>query len=138
LKTRYLLDTNIVSALVRDPHGPVRTHIARAGEDRVATSIVVACELRYGAERKAKKKGGVRLIENLEAVLRPMAILPLEPGADVHYGRLRAALEARGHVIGANDMLIAAHALALDAILVTDNVKEFRRVGALTIRNWLR
>ena len=130
----YVLDTNIVSALVRDPHGPVMTHIARAGEDRVATSIIVACELRYGVARK----GGAHVLEQLEAVLAPMTILPFEGAADVQYGRLRAALEARGRVIGANDMLIAAHALAVDAILVSDNVREFKRVSGLTVRNWLR
>lgn len=131
---RYLLDTNVVSALLRDPHGPVTTHITRAGEDRVATSIVVACELRYGVA----KKGAAHLAGRLEAVLGAMNVLPLEPDADVHYGRLRAALEVRGRVIGANDMLLAAHALALDAVLVTDNLREFKRVPGLAVRNWLR
>jgi tRNA(fMet)-specific endonuclease VapC len=130
---RYLLDTNIVSALVRDPQGQVARRIARVGEDKVCTSIVVACELRFGAA----KKGSARLTEQLEQVLSALPILALEAGADHRYGELRADLERNGEPIGANDMLIAAHALALGLTLVTDNVNEFRRVKGLAVRNWL-
>lgn len=130
---RYLLDTNIVSALVRDPGGMVTRHIARAGEEKVCTSIIVACELRFGAAKKASQK----LTEQLEQVLAVLPVLALEADADHRYGALRADLERAGTPIGANDMLIAAHALALGLILVTDNVDEFRRVKGLTVRNWL-
>jgi tRNA(fMet)-specific endonuclease VapC len=131
---RYLLDTNIVSALVRDPQGPVTHHIARVGEDQICTSIVVACELRFGAAKKASRK----LTEQLERVLAALPILALEAGADRHYAELRAELERAGTPIGANDMLIAAHALALGLTLVTDNVDEFQRVRGLPVRNWLQ
>ncbi len=130
---RFLLDTNTVSDLVRQPQGRVARKIAQTGEDLVCTSIIVACELRFGAA----KKGSVRLTEQLEAILGPMLILPLEPDADRHYGALRAHLERAGQIIGANDMLIAAQALAHDLTLVTDNLGEFKRVPGLKVMNWL-
>jgi tRNA(fMet)-specific endonuclease VapC len=128
-----MLDTNIVSALVRDPHGRVTEHIARAGESRVCTNIIVASELRYGA----LKKRSARLTHQLDAVLAVLPVLPLEVEVDRHYGEVRLHVERRGTTIGANDLLIAAHARALELILVTDNVREFARVPKLTVRNWL-
>lgn len=130
----YLLDTNILSDLVRHPQGVIAARIADVGEDAVATSIVVAGELRFGAERR----GSERLSRQLETILSLLPVLPLADEADVHYGRLRADLERRGLPIGGNDMLIAAHALSLDATLVTDNVREFERVAKLRYENWLR
>lgn len=131
---RFLLDTNIVSSLVRDPRGQVRDHIARVGEDRIGTSIIVAAELRYGAI----KKGSARLSAQVERILDALEVAPLKTPADVHYGRLRAGLEAVGQIIGANDLLIAAQALALNCTLVTDNEQEFGRVADLQLENWLR
>lgn len=130
----YLLDTNILSDLVRHPQGVIAARIADVGEDAVATSIVVAGELRFGAERR----GSERLSRQLETILSLLPVLPLADEADVHYGRLRADLERRGLPIGGNDMLIAAHALSLDATLVTDNMREFERVAKLRYENWLR
>jgi tRNA(fMet)-specific endonuclease VapC len=130
---RYLLDTNIVSALVRDPHGPVTRRIAQVGEGTVCTSIIVACELRYGAA----KKGSARLTQQLEVVLEVLPVLSLEPEVDRRYGELRADLERRGTPIGPNDLLIAAQALALGLVMITDNVHEFRRVQDLEVKNWL-
>ena len=131
---RYLLDTNVVSDLVRNPRGVVARHIARIGEERICTSIVVAAELRYGAARRAS----ARLFSQLEAVLAAVEVLPLEVPVDSHYGALRADLEAVGRLIGPNDLLIAAQALALGHIVVTDNEREFSRVNRLSIENWLR
>lgn len=132
MEHRYLLDTNAVSDLVRFPQGAVAKRIARVGEQAVCTSIVVACELRYGAA----KKGSSRLAAQLEAVLDVLPILPLEPGADTVYALIRAALERAGTPIGANDLLIAAHAKSLGLTLVTDNRREFDRVPGLTVRSW--
>jgi tRNA(fMet)-specific endonuclease VapC len=129
----YLLDTNILSHVVRQPQGPVASRIASVGEDRVLTSIIVACELRYGAA----KRGLRRLTRHIEAILGAITILPLEAGADRHYAAIRNILEKRGTPIGANDMLIAAQARAIEAICVTDNVAEFRRVPGLKVENWL-
>ena len=131
---RYLLDTNVVSDLVRNPQGKVAQHIREAGEAQVCTSIIVAAELRYGAA----KKRSPRLSAQLEAVLGALEVLPFETPADAAYGVLRAQLEQAGRPIGANDLLIAAQAIALDCTIVTDNEKEFARVGNLPRENWLR
>ncbi len=130
----YLLDTNILSDLLRRPRGFSAARVAEVGEAQVCTSIVVASELRFGAV----KRGSAALTSRVEALLAAISVLPLAPPADVHYGRVRQALEERGLVIGGNDMLIAAHALAVDAILVTDNEREFERVTGLAVENWLR
>src|SRR5215470_12170715 len=103
---RYLLDTNIVSDLVRKPQGRVANHIARVGETKICTSIIVAAELRYGAV----KRGSRRLSTQLEAVLDALEIIPWEKPADAAYGLLRVQLEAAGTPIGGNDLLIAAQA----------------------------
>jgi tRNA(fMet)-specific endonuclease VapC len=132
--THYLLDTNIVSDLVRNPQGPIAAHLRKVGESRVATSILVASELRYGAEKKAS----TRLTLQLEAVLGALQVLPFESPADEFYGRIRVELEALGKPIGSNDLLIAAHALSFGHILVTDNTREFSRVRRLKVENWLR
>jgi len=129
----YLLDTNILSDLVRHPGGKVARRIEIVGEKRVCTSLVVAAELRYGA----LKKGSSRLKKQLEVILSGLDILSVEQPADHRYAELRIALEHSGTPIGPNDMLIAAHALALDLILVTANVREFARVPGLIMENWL-
>ena len=130
----YLLDTNILSHLVRQPQGPVADRIADVGEANVLTSVIVACELRYGAA----KRGSRKLTRQVEAVLTAMTIRPLESDIERVYASIRVALERKGTPIGAHDMLIAAHARAIDAVCVTDNVAEFRRVPALKIENWLK
>jgi tRNA(fMet)-specific endonuclease VapC len=136
---RYLLDTNIVSDLVRNPQGKVARHVRTVGEKQVCTSIIVAAELRYGAD----KKGSPRLSSQLDAVLGALEVLPFETPADTSYGLLRTRLEQAGTPIGANnllnnDLLIAAQALALGYTIVTDNEREFSRVKGLRLQNWLR
>ena len=131
---RYLLDTNIISALVRDPRGIVTTRIREVGEANVCTSIIVAAELRYGAA----KKGSASLSAQLESVLSAFEVLPFETPADTIYGAIRAQLERAGQLIGGNDLLIAAHALANACTIVTDNLREFERVKDLQVENWLR
>ncbi len=132
--TLYLLDTNILSDMVRNPQGRVAACIARAGDAAVRTSIIVAAELRFGAV----KKGSERLTIQLERILSLIDIQPFDAPADAAYARLRAELEAAGAPIGANDMLIAAQALATDCVVVTDNEREFGRVSGLRVENWLR
>lgn len=131
---RYLLDTNMVSELVKNPQGIVAGNIMSAEvEEQCCTSIVVACELRYGAA----KKNSAKLSFNLEQVLNLLPILPLQAPVDEIYGKIRAILESRGLPIGGNDLLIAAHALSLDLTVVTANVREFSRVDDLLVENWL-
>lgn len=129
----YLLDTNILSDLIRNPAGPVADKIRAVGERRVCTSLIVAAELRFGA----RKRGSKRLDAQLEAVLGAMDILPLESPCDRHYANLRWTLEREGTPIGGNDLLIAAQALALGLILVTHNRREFDRIPGLDMEDWL-
>lgn len=131
---RFLLDSNVVSALMRNPRSQIAARVARVGEAQICTSIVVAAELRYGAA----KKGSRRLSAELEAMLGTLPVIAIKPPTDAIYGEIRAHLEKAGHMIGANDLFIAAHALALEYTLVTDNEREFSRVPGLAWENWLR
>lgn len=131
---RYLLDTNIISALVRAPRGTVADRIREVGEADVCTSVIVAAELRYGAAKKAS----ARLSAQLELILGALEVLPFETPADVICGNIRAQLERTGTVIGGNDLLIAAQALASGHTVVTDNVREYECVSGLAVTNWLR
>ena len=130
---RYLVDTNCLSDLIRNPDGRVTRQLVVVGEAAVCTSIVVACELRYGVA----KKGSARLAARVEQLLTSVEVLPLGKDADRRYADIRAHLARTGQPIGPNDLLIAAHALALDLTLVTDNQQEFARVPGLSIKNWL-
>jgi len=131
---RYLLDTNIISELVRNPQGRVAQRVREVGDAQVCTSIIVAAELRYGAT----KRGSRRLSAQLEKVLGALDVLPFEAPADAAYGMLRARLERFGRPIGGNDLLIAAQVLALGYAIVTDNEREFARIDDLPCENWLR
>ena len=131
---RYLLDANIVSDLVQRPQGRIAQHIREVGEAQVCTSVIVAAELRYDAA----KKGSQRLTAQLKAVLGALDVLPFEAPADEAYGLIRARLERAGQPIGANDLLIAAHAVAVGCVIVTDNESEFGRIEGLLRENWLR
>ena len=130
---RYLLDTNVVSDLVRHPQGRVAERIAAVGEANICTSIIVAAELRYGAAKKRLP----RLAARLESVVAALDVLPLEAPADVAYGEIRSQLERDGRPIGANDLLIAAQARVLGCTVVTANQSEFGRVPGLRQENWL-
>lgn len=130
---RYLLDANILSDLIRHPQGVVARRIERVGLDAVCTSIIVAAELRFGAVRK----GSLRPSSLIEGLLVRIPTLPLEAPVDRVYAELRARLAAASRPIGANDLLIAAHALALDLTLVTANTRELARVDGLPLENWL-
>jgi tRNA(fMet)-specific endonuclease VapC len=134
---RYLLDTNILSDLIKSPQGVVAQTIRSLpaeDQDTLATSIVVAAELRYGAA----KKGSRKLTDRVEQLLEAIDVLPLEADADRFYATTRMELERAGKIIGGNDLLIGAHALSLGAVLVTDNVREFGRIKGLILKNWLR
>lgn len=129
----YRLDTNIVSDLMRRPQGPVAQRLAEVGIETVAISIVVACELRFGAA----KINAPRLNERLDLVLDQIPSLPLEAPVETHYADIRNTLERAGTPIGPNDLLIAAQARALDLVLVTDNLREFAHVPGLGVESWL-
>jgi tRNA(fMet)-specific endonuclease VapC len=128
-----LLDTNILSAIMRDADGTLLRRIRATGADAYCTSVIVAGELRLGAERVRSE----RLKREVEEILEEITVVPFETPADAHYARIRAGLEQQGQPIGANDLFIAAHALALDLTLITGNIREFSRVPGLRLENWL-
>ena len=127
--TRFLLDTNVLSDLVRNPQGRIAARIAQVGDAAICTSTIVAAELRFGAA----KKGSERLTTQLDRILSVIDTLPFDAPADAAYARLRVQLEAAGSPIGGNDMLIAAPELATDCTFVTDNEPEFVRISALRV-----
>lgn len=133
MTARYLLDTNILSAAIRDPHGPVAQRLRRQANE-ICTSIIVAAELRFGAANK----GSARLSQLVELLLGSIEVLPFDQPADQIYGVLRADLTKRGRRIGHLDELIATHALAENCVLVTDNERDFAQVDGLRLENWLR
>jgi tRNA(fMet)-specific endonuclease VapC len=128
-----MLDTNIISDLIKNPQGKAAKRIAKVGEDTICTSIIVAAELRYGCA----KSGSERLLKAVEDLLGEIAVLPLDVPADTEYAGIRAELEAAGKPIGSNDLLIAAHAYATGATIVTANTAEFKRIRGLKVENWL-
>lgn len=129
----HMLDTNIVSELIRNPNGKVKDRIAELGETAICTSLIVSSEIRYGCA----KKGSAKLTQQANAILNALPILSLEEPLDEHYADVRNTLENKGQPIGPNDLLIAAHALSLKLTLVSANDKEFKRVKSLKVENWL-
>ena len=130
---RYLLDTNILSDVIRNPQGRAARQIMEVGDRAVCTSIVVAAELWYGAV----KRNSDRLTAQVDAVLGAIEILAIESPVERVYGELRARLERAGHQIGGNDLLIVAQSISLGFTLVTDNEREFSRIVELPCANWL-
>ncbi len=119
---------------IRCSGGVVAERMLSSGlEIYCCTSIIVACELRYSAEKKQSAK----LSFNVEQVLNSLPILLLEEAGDKVYAEIRVNLERRGLPIGQHDLLIAAHALSLGLTVVTANEREFTRVENLTVENWL-
>lgn len=129
-----MLDTNTVSDLVRRPDGNVARRAIAQEPGTIAIRIIVAAELRYGAERL----NSARLTSQLNAVLSVIDTLPLDTPADSHYAAILTALEGVGRTFGYNDLLVAAHARALGATLVTDNFGDFSRIPDLLIEDWQR
>lgn len=128
----WMLDTNALSELIRNPGGPMVQRLAAEAPDAVCTSIVVACELRFGALRK----GSALLTQRVERLLATMVVLPFDEPADEHYADIRAALERAGTPIGSNDLFIAAHARSRGLTLVTHKVRAFERVPGLNVEDW--
>ena len=131
--TKYLLDTNVVSSAVRDPGGAVDAALRRNKDTDIGISVVVRGEILFGLKRNANIRGR----ERLDALLEAMTVWDLEgPVGDI-YGEIRWLIQRQGEPMGANDLWIAAHSIALDATLVTDD-RAFSRVPGLKIENWLR
>ena len=133
----FLLDTNIISALMKDRSGTDTARIRQWGlhtpDCTLVTSVVVQYELLFGLARH----GSARLQAAFDIQMQNLVVLPLDEVVGTHYAKLRSHLEQCGTPIGANDTLIAAHALALGATLVTADA-EFTRVPGLKVENWLQ
>jgi tRNA(fMet)-specific endonuclease VapC len=128
-----LMDTNIVSHIMRRPEGKAGHKLADYEFGQVGISSIVLSELLYGVE----KSGSVRLQLQLDFLVRRLIHVPYDEDVALCYAQVRAGLERSGTPIGPLDTLIAAHALALDLPLVTDNTREFSRVPNLRVENWL-
>lgn len=130
---RYLLDTNILIAAIKGDAN-VRIKLETLPITDLILSPVVLGELEHGVEKsRFKEKNAARLASLLEHI----PLTPLDAQCSRHYGRIKAALEQAGITIGANDYWIAAQALALNAVMVTDNLREFSRIPDLRVENWL-
>jgi tRNA(fMet)-specific endonuclease VapC len=128
-----MLDTNIVSDLIRNPGGRATARLRQHGEAGVCVSIITAAELRFGAAKRQSS----RLTSRVAAVLSTIDVLPFDVPADAEYGIIRSELEAAGQTIGPTDLFIAAHACSMGVTLITHNVGEFRRVRGLKVEDWL-
>lgn len=130
---RFMLDTNIVSDLIRNPEGAVQGTVSRVGTPAISISSIVASELRFGY----LKRGSDRLAQLVEDMIARVEVVSYEDAASFRYAEIRHALQSSGKPIGPVDLFIAAHARSLDLTLVTDNIREFSRVEGLRVENWL-
>jgi tRNA(fMet)-specific endonuclease VapC len=131
----YLLDTNICIYALKNRPPEILERLRTVGRAAVAVSVITVLELRQGAEKSQQVAANH---SRLDFFLAPMKILPFDEGAALAGARIRAHLERKGAPIGDLDSLIAAHALALDLILVTNNLWEFERVPGLQTENWVQ
>ena len=129
-----LLDTNICIYIIRRKPDEVLRHFQQYHPGEIGISSITLAELQYGVAKSQAQKHNA---EALSEFLISLEILPFSEAATQGYGSIRTLLERRGNIIGAMDLLIAAHAVSLDAVLVTNNVKEFERVPDLKIENWV-
>jgi len=131
----YLLDTNICIEIIRGRSGAILNQLRQCGRGEVGLSAIALAELEHGVEKSSRPDQNRIALEKFCA---PLTVLAFDDAAAAAYGRIRSDLERAGQTIGAMDMLIAAHALAENAVLVTNNEREFRRVEGLTVENWTR
>ena len=130
---KYLLDTNIVIYVLKRRPKEV-LDIFNANASRMAISSITLSELMYGAEKSLNTD---KNLEAVEEFVSHLAVLPYDAKASQHYGQIKAALEKKGQIIGENDIHIAAHAISHGLILVSNNVREFKRVSNLALEHWV-
>lgn len=130
----YLLDTNICIYIIKKRPPTVLTRFEKINPDEICISVITLAELNYGVERSSSKKLNRRIVNEFKACLK---VLPWDESCAAYYGNLRAYLELKGSPIGNMDLMIASHALAFDYILVSNNIKEFKRVPDLRFENWI-
>ena len=130
---RYLLDTNICIYLSKRNHPGLRAKLARIPVNDAGISVVTYGELVYGAHKSKRSRENLQTIAEFIEAFQP---LPIPVAAGQAYGRIKEDLRAKGQIIGENDLWIASHALAEDYILVTNNLREFKRIKGLKLKNW--
>jgi tRNA(fMet)-specific endonuclease VapC len=130
---QFMLDTNIISELIRNPEGAVQQVVTRVGTPTISISSIVASELRFGY----LKRKSDRLAHLVENMIARVEVVSYDDVASIHYAQIRHSLQAAGKPIGPVDLFIAAHARSLDLTLVTDNIREFSRVDGLKLENWI-
>jgi tRNA(fMet)-specific endonuclease VapC len=131
----YLLDTDISSYIMKRSHDVVLKRLQRVAVGDVGISGISKSELEYGVEVSPRRQQDRAA---LDEYLRYVEVLDYPGEAGHHYAQIRAALKAKGAMIGANDLFIAAHARSLGMTLVTNNKREFGRVTGLKLENWTK
>lgn len=135
MTTRYLLDSDVLIAALKGEPTALLNRLAGLSMERLGVSAIVLAELFTGAE---KSPNALQRKADLADLVRGMEIVPFDADAAHIYGGVRATLEAKGQTIGPLDLLIAAQAVSRELVLVTGNVREFRRVRGLQVENWIR
>jgi tRNA(fMet)-specific endonuclease VapC len=130
----YMLDTDICIYIIKKKPRSVLNYFQRLQPGELSISAITFAELMNGAKKSHQVESNIKRLNELAELLE---IKPFDQKAAIAYGNVRSALEKKGNIIGSNDLLIAAHALSHDYILVTNNEKEFRRVDGLKIENWV-
>jgi len=130
---RYMLDTNICIYVIKDRPAGLRARFNSLA-DQLCVSAVTLGEIIYGAEKSSRPVENLTVVEQFAARL---AVLPFATRAAAHFGQLRAELEQAGQAVGAYDMMIGGHARSEGLVLVTNNVREFRRMKGLRVENWV-
>lgn len=133
MSMRYLLDTNICIYILKQNPPQVRRHFEAHATSEIGMSTITWGELLFGAEKSYARE---KTLAGLNQLRRHLQVLPLQAEVGRHYGEIRAQLQAKGQIIGNNDLWLAAHARCNDWQLVTDNVREFERVPGLSVANW--
>lgn len=129
----YMLDTNICSYILKNHPAAVKKKFEEVGAGNIFISSIVLAELYYGAARHPK---GVVIRREIDDFVSRLVVLPWDEVAADHYGAIRTTLEKEGTLVGAMDMLIAAHAKSCDYTLVSNNLREFERINGLKTANW--
>jgi len=131
---RYMLDTDICSYIIKEHPPKVFKHFQKVAMEQICISVVTYAELVYGVERSSSKRVNRPIINDFVCHLD---VLDWNIDAVDHYGKIRTELEVNGTPIGAMDMMIAAHALSIKAVLVTNNQKHFAKLKGLKVENWV-
>ncbi len=129
----YMLDTDTCSNIMKRSSPLLLQRLQQVAVSDVCISVITQAELLFGVELSARRQKDEAACKSF---LRQVDVLDFAENAAFHYAKIRADLKARGEIIGANELLIAAHARSSGLILVTNNTREFGRIGGLAIENW--